>query len=358
MKFPSVDFFRGLAVLMVLFVHSNNYFDLSGFASGYLQFAELGQYGVQLFFVLSAFTLCNSFQAALDKADPFPVRNFYIRRFFRIYPLYFLVFWAAYFLSDLNYSSLFAFLNLVFLNNYYPPLGNSGIVRFSWTLNVEMSFYLIFPFLFVWLRNQKWIWILPVLVDFLAGWGLRLARSEPEWVRSVLHLRPEDLDPFSYKHLWMQLSVFFLGFVFYHAVSQRDKNSRMGVLALAFAALAGHFLFGWLSFHFAFSAFMMAIVYLGFGFSFSGIPGKWIRRIGVCSYSIYLLHYGVIWTLRYFLPGPLTGMPVADHLLRFLAVVLVVWFLAEVTLRTIENPGIELGRKWIRRLNSGSQFTR
>lgn len=350
MKFPSVDFFRGLAVLMVLFVHSNNYFDQTGFEVAYLQIAELGQYGVQLFFVLSAFTLCHSYQSSLDKKEKAPIKHFYIRRFFRIYPLYFLVFWAAYFLSSLDYSPLYTLLNLIFLNNYHPPMGNSGIVRFSWTLNVEMSFYLFFPFIFHWIRNWKGLWFLPLVVDYLAVQLLHLAEAHPVWVRSVLHLRPEDLDPFTYKHLWMQLSVFLLGFVLHRAILQKEKNAGLPVLMVTLLALVGHFVFEVISFHLAFSALMLSLVYLCFRFSFTSFPGSWVRRIGVCSYSIYLLHFSAIWTFRQFVPGPITGLPVADHLIRFLSIVLMVWLMAEVSLRTIENPGIELGRKLIRRL--------
>src|SRR4051812_26086677 len=80
-KLSYIDALRGIAVLFVISVHHGMVFrqlplvqSISGF----------GQMGVQLFFVASAYTLCLS---ASRRAEP--TKNFYLRRFFRIAPLYY-----------------------------------------------------------------------------------------------------------------------------------------------------------------------------------------------------------------------------------------------------------------------------
>jgi peptidoglycan/LPS O-acetylase OafA/YrhL len=68
---------------LVIAVHSSQYFD--DLPIGVRALADQGARGVQLFFVASAMTLCMSWHSRNDGALPF-----YIRRFFRIAPMYYL----------------------------------------------------------------------------------------------------------------------------------------------------------------------------------------------------------------------------------------------------------------------------
>lgn len=80
-KLSYIDVLRGIAVLLVISVHHGMLFmqlPLIHYVSGF------GQMGVQLFFVASAYTLCLSASRRTE-----PARNFYIRRYFRIAPLYY-----------------------------------------------------------------------------------------------------------------------------------------------------------------------------------------------------------------------------------------------------------------------------
>ena len=80
-RFAYIDALRGYAILMVIAVHSSQYFrDLPLQA-----LLDQGARGVQLFFVASAITLCMSWTARDDGAPPF-----YVRRFFRIAPMFYL----------------------------------------------------------------------------------------------------------------------------------------------------------------------------------------------------------------------------------------------------------------------------
>lgn len=86
-KYEFIDALRGYAILGVLMVHSaqsvrpNHAFLRSAMAQGSL--------GVQLFYIASALTLCLSWRFRSTQ-EGHPTRDFYIRRFFRIAPMFYL----------------------------------------------------------------------------------------------------------------------------------------------------------------------------------------------------------------------------------------------------------------------------
>jgi peptidoglycan/LPS O-acetylase OafA/YrhL len=86
LKFDFIDALRGYAILGVLMVHSGGFVSAS---SPFLtNFMALGKSGVQLFYIASALTLCMSWEFR-KKHEAYPVRNFFIRRFFRIAPMFY-----------------------------------------------------------------------------------------------------------------------------------------------------------------------------------------------------------------------------------------------------------------------------
>ena len=81
-----IDSMRGIAILMVLAVHSTIFFTIYEikqlpFKMEYIIYS--GKYGVVLFFIVSAYTLFRSLDIRHEKG----FGNYYIRRFFRIAPL-------------------------------------------------------------------------------------------------------------------------------------------------------------------------------------------------------------------------------------------------------------------------------
>ncbi|NLZ74162.1 MAG: acyltransferase family protein, partial [Bacteroidales bacterium] len=101
MKLQYVDSMRGIAILMVILVHSSH--PITDIKTFDWLIASYGQMGVQLFFVASAFTLCLS--ADYRKYECNKIRNYAIRRYFRIAPLY--------------YFGIIVYLVLDSLNNYF-----------------------------------------------------------------------------------------------------------------------------------------------------------------------------------------------------------------------------------------------
>ncbi len=129
---------------------------------------DYGLYGyadiaVDAFFVVSGYLVYGSF----DKLPKFT--SFYLKRFFRIYPLYtFIIFVqaAAMFLllkGDATLKEILRYLsgNLIFLNFISPDMGglfansyNDAINPSLWTLKIEVAFYILTPFIW-WAVGKK-----------------------------------------------------------------------------------------------------------------------------------------------------------------------------------------------------------
>lgn len=170
--FPALDGIRGLACLVVVIYHN------FGFIQKYIFF---GWVSVDLFFTLSGFLITDILMKAVHR--PHYLRNFYARRFFRIFPLYYLsliIFLVLLprFQTPLHleyYTNNQAFIWTYLQNWLYvfnPPI-NTDSLNHLWSLAVEEQFYLIWPFVILILKNPKHLLIF-VLLMLVGVSGIRL----------------------------------------------------------------------------------------------------------------------------------------------------------------------------------------
>lgn len=150
---PALDGVRGLAVFMVFVFHfSQGMPDLNlprPLEQG-LRLLTLGQKGVDLFFVLSGFLITGILMRT--KQSPHYLRNFYIRRVLRIFPLYFAVVFLC-----LLWGWIWSLPGYAWSKNWWYALylQNVGMTFWPgavagpghfWSLAVEEHFYLFWPF--------------------------------------------------------------------------------------------------------------------------------------------------------------------------------------------------------------------
>ncbi len=143
-KLYSLQYIRGIAALAVLFYHLqaslNNVYAQTNL--GELIFSQ-GQFGVELFFVLSGFIICFSTERIESRA----VIKFLIRRIFRIYPLLILCVTAYYFLLSSHYDLHYYSVSVLGFNFNYKaaaPFFGWNVLPTAWSISYELSFYFLF----------------------------------------------------------------------------------------------------------------------------------------------------------------------------------------------------------------------
>jgi peptidoglycan/LPS O-acetylase OafA/YrhL len=151
-----IDALRGIAALSVIIYHViyNPGFELS-YSSVLHPVLGLGFTGVTLFFLVSAFTLCLTLDNRITEKNW--VSKFYFRRAGRILPLYYawLIVMLFYpYANGIGHQKASILFFLLFTFNFVPGL-QPGIVFASWTLAVEMIFYVIFPWIILHVNNLK-----------------------------------------------------------------------------------------------------------------------------------------------------------------------------------------------------------
>ena len=149
-RIPQLDAVRGLAILLVMMHNISLKYPL--FYSQ--QLFSNGWMGVDLFFVLSGFLITGILVDS--KQSQGYLKNFYVRRCLRIWPLYysliFFMFVIVRFLSPSEFHTVmqqsspwWAFP--LFLQNFLIPISTNaaGPLGVTWSLAIEEQFYLIWP---------------------------------------------------------------------------------------------------------------------------------------------------------------------------------------------------------------------
>jgi peptidoglycan/LPS O-acetylase OafA/YrhL len=162
-----LDALRFFAVMGVIVTHNWR----PGFHVGPVGQPPWGSLGVRLFFVLSGFLITGILIGCRELAERSPerrlffVRQFYIRRFLRIFPIYYLVLAvvvaAGVGMAPQIWPWLFSYTTNVYV---WSHLTWPHAVGHFWTLAVEEQFYLVWPWLMLFLPRR---WLVPFLVGLV-----------------------------------------------------------------------------------------------------------------------------------------------------------------------------------------------
>lgn len=154
-KISSLQIYRGLAALMVVFYH------LTAFGHERLNLSFLGDafkfghVGVDFFFVLSGFIIF--YVNSMDVGKPAQIRPYLKRRFVRVYPIYWIVTSAKVLLLLVfpAFAKAYEMNSAVILKSYLLiPQANLPIIGAAWTLSYEIMFYLLFGIAI--LAGRRW----------------------------------------------------------------------------------------------------------------------------------------------------------------------------------------------------------
>ncbi|QPF84232.1 acyltransferase [Bradyrhizobium genosp. L] len=300
----TLDLLRGIAILGVVLSHCalRATSVVPGLQSiGY----DYGQLGVQLFFIVSGYTMMLTYG---ERSDLAAAGSFYLRRAFRIVPLFWLAIpfylaitggagikqWAPDGISATDVALTVGFLQL------FSPTAFNSVVPGGWSIAVEMQFYLLFPLLIRLFRQPN---------GPLACYGLIALTSVVAGVVADHYLVPRlaaALPPLQaylaaglyYCWLPRQAICFGLGLLLYDVI-ERGSRPRLGALLLVGACLTS----SW-----------GAQVGLLFAMAYVLLAGKasnsLIGLLGRHSYAVYLLHFAVLSALAKWLQVDLVLMTV------------------------------------------------
>lgn len=369
-KLQYIDCIRGIAILMVILNHADWYIPSM---HDYVQaLSNYGQMGVQLFFLASAYTLCLSmFRQKGDET----LKTFYVRRFFRIAPLYYLGIplylcyhsflepWMEGRTMELAdwYTIPNILANVFFVNGFIPGDANNRVVPGGWSIGTEMTFYLLFPFIFlVYKRFHKIsnaLLLIPLIglaISFLTIYLLEYLAVDVVGYQNFYYFKEDG--KFLYFNLICQLPVFLIGMSMFFA----SLNFRKSTLTDRYFLLAAFIGFSFIGvvlhvFHdtmISILPFIPAISFFFLFLLFKEVPqlgNQLLARIGQLSYSIYLFHFIFAFEGSRFLYEHLNGylLPEVILLLNFLFTTLATMGIAVLSEKYIEKPGIEMGRKII-----------
>ena len=321
-----------------------------------------GFLGVDLFFVISGYVITRLILDSINQSSALDLRAFYAARLRRIYPgfifmvictIIFIGVWAPEaikrFLSDLPYA-LTGTINWFLVarhQDYFEAIGRPPLLQHTWSLAVELQFYLIWPIILLTVLKyfgKKNIARIALLIAVISGVTLFL-----------VSLRHDQSNAQQISHIYFGTDTHSLGLFLGSAlavswipqnlsadIAKRAQDVIDGIGVVGLLGLIATFLFideanaGLYRIAFPLAGIFGCLVIISlvhpasrFAPLISSAPFRWV---GQRSYGIYIWHWVVFQVTR---PSvDLTGQTWALYLAR----VLLVLALADISLRWVEIP--------------------
>lgn len=309
-----------------------------------LNLLELHHYGVQVFFVISGFIITRLLIAEREEQGTVSLRNFYVRRIFRIIPAYYFFLLAVLVISrvstacivdDRHFIKAFLFMsNFRFWSGSWP-------LEHTWTLAIEEQFYLLWPLLF----KKNYLKFVPLFFICTAPLFRIIGYLHPGWVFHLSFIVNADAI------FWGGLFAIYFETPVFHRFM---KYGKWILAATGVMLLCERFAFhgaAYLTVPFLRTFFCLSIIILIYYslnkesrlYKFFNMPA--LVYIGVLSYSIYLWQQLFYYKAPVFKPSFVTTFPYS-----WLFIFAISW----LSYRFIEQPFLKLRTRFIRKPKPGS----
>lgn len=370
-KLLFIDALRGLAAVYVIICHVKfmpiPHLKTTAIAAN---IALSGHTGVKLFFMISAFTLCLSSRKRKTSLGMAQTREFYLRRFFRILPLYVFSVFLSWFRDFILYGYARPWMDTLSASiSIFQPGNFTGLVWASWTLSIELTFYLLFPFIFKLCSTFKRTFILlavSIFADLIYVKSVTSAIPEPLiFVNINAHDPSQLLDNYIRFGFFHNFQFFILGIIFFYIYfAIKDISSKFTGISAIFIGIIGFFALVLFYPSCLYSVWhgkdsLPAAFFLIFVVGISLYPTKLLVNrltvyMGTISYSLYLLHPFIVVFLSPFYSQlyKLNWHSDLSYALCLATTLMLLVPLAILTYNFIETPGIKLGGKIIKSMSS------
>ncbi|MDR1091554.1 MAG: acyltransferase [Prevotella sp.] len=356
-KLEYIDSLRGIAILLVILVHipftKGVWPAMSYFPDCVALFIGNGHLGVNLFFIVSAFTLMLSHQKR--QYEDHATRNFFIRRFFRIAPMYYLAIiyftfssYAGFDIANINWDNIpkkELFTNIFFINGFFPEYIHRYVPG-GWSITVEFTFYMLFPFLFSKIKNINSAFRF-VLITLLFSSAMHF----------ILKGTYADQGNFLEYYFIAQLPVFSLGMLAFFIIMGKlniDDIKRPSICLLA----ATIFIYCYIPvpYDFVYSIVFFLLLVILSQKAYRIFSNRILAAIGKVSFSLYLMHFVMQtffnrfdWLSWIKIDNTLTAC--LYYILAYICLFIASYAASILTHKFIEIPGQNLGRKLIKKLD-------
>jgi peptidoglycan/LPS O-acetylase OafA/YrhL len=367
-EFKFVNLFRAIAAFWVLLSHCMIWSGWNGIS------LPSGKIAVDLFMIISGYLMASNAFSRRENESFANSNNwivFYIRRFFRLAPAYYLSLGFAFALNSIfldGYSNLqllqenpaawpkngvydpqriqFDLKNLIyhlsFLFGLHPSYSFSTFLP-DWSLSLEMQFYFVFPF--IWLLSERFGVIKTSLLLYLSI----LIVTIP--IKRIFNFYEPSL-------LVFKLNYFLAGIILFTALKQPQSSTKINyTISLLVVAVLLTLNFEYHDIHLFFAPLLYIAMYL-MGkneLNNKSLTSKLIQKNKVSffsdiSYSVYLFHgffislSGLIIFKTHYI---IEWTPFFCFVFMFVFVSITTYLFSFVTFKFVEKPGILLGKNLI-----------
>jgi peptidoglycan/LPS O-acetylase OafA/YrhL len=315
---------RFFAAFFVIISHANiSVYKLELAENNQLAVLNRGGDAVDFFFTLSGFLISFLLITEMNATKTISIKNFYLRRVYRIWPLYFLIVIVGFIFFGFIYPRLyqapyFSFslsgglaMFIFFIPNYAAKNYAVGFLNPLWSIGVEEQFYLFWAPLMKIMKKR----LLPMILGFVL-------------VSTVFYiLLYYDIFHFSVnvqnflltqKFYAMAIGAVFAYILYYHFDRYEGSfftNKYFQLILILI--IAGHYLIGYSFSYNLYFKILIACLYGLLILNVSVINNKlvnlekpWLTYLGVISYGLYMYHMLIDYVLRF-----VTAKIVAKHVM-------------------------------------------
>ena len=356
---PALDGWRALSIGLVILHHSEVRCSIPVLGALLQSLSRSGEVGVELFFSISGLLICSRLLDEESRSGAISIKDFYIRRFFRILPaalLYLLVLAVLACLHILPlpawdwFGSLFFFRNYVMLFDYvhHSPLALHWYTGHFWSLSMEEHFYLLLPAVLVGFRRMR-LFILGLLA--LAVTLRRFVLAHVLHINYQMNFRTDT-------HLEALLIPAMIALALYPVT--RNQAAQRHIPAWSFPILLAmeiSLLTFRIPFFFTLQAIVLPLLILSTALHPKAFPAsileyRPIRWIGRISYSLYL------WQQLFFGAGVVAGPAKLAWLRQPPYNLLALMLCATFSYYVVEKPLVRFGRTFVRRTDTSPRDCR
>jgi peptidoglycan/LPS O-acetylase OafA/YrhL len=303
-------------------------------------------YGVNLFFVLSGFLITKlllNYKNNPQISKSHALKNFYIKRTIRIFPIYYGTIILLYLIQFQNYKTITPWL-LTYSSNIYSCLGKSypGSYNHLWSLAVEEQFYLIWPCLILFLPQRFILKAIYISIIVSLAFKASIYAYYGGWHPSINAFTISCIDSFglggliaywdrynkgllnkiiSKKWILLLVTSFFLALKYFPLPP-----------LLQYVDVYSNFLFSLIAFFLLIPASQDAYT----GWFKKLIENKVIIHLGKISYGLYLYHLFMPDLFNYLVEKNILSPHGND--MKFCIYFLMCWIISELSWHLIERP--------------------